>query len=148
MKVRLANKFDIPELKRMLWNYHDSGNIKGLDVTSEETGLRILTTILVGGGLALVAEKEPGKLVGMLLAVKIPFLWDQSKIIMNEIAYWVDKDSRGSTAGYRLLQKYSDLCSDMKSNEKLYSYTMSQMNGQNLDYTRFGFRPIETTWSV
>ena len=58
MKIRLANKFDIPELKRMLWSYHDSGNIKGLDVTSEETGLRILTTILVGGGLALVAEKD------------------------------------------------------------------------------------------
>lgn len=148
MKIRVANKFDIPELKRMLWNYHDSGNIKGLDVTSEDTGLRILTTILVGGGLALVAEKEPGKLVGMLLAVKVPFLWDQTKIIMNEIAYWVDTEHRGSTAGYRLLQKYTELCDELKSNEKLFSYTMSQMNGQELDYSRFGFRPIETTWSV
>jgi N-acetylglutamate synthase-like GNAT family acetyltransferase len=148
MKIRLANKFDIPELKRMLWNYHNSGNIKGLDVTNEETGLRILTMILIGGGMALVAEKKPGQLVGMLLAVRVPFLWDQTKIVMNEIAYWVDEENRGSTAGYRLLQKYSDLCSDMKLDKKLFSYTMSQMDGQNLDYTRFGFKPIETTWSA
>lgn len=148
MKIRLANKFDIPELKRMLWNYHNSGSIKGLDVTNEDTGLRILTTILVGGGLALVSEKEPGKLTGMLLAVKVPFLWDQSKIVMNEIAYWVDEEHRGSTAGYRLLQKYTQFCDDFKDQNKIYTYTMSQMEGQNLDYSRFGFKPIEHTWSV
>jgi GNAT superfamily N-acetyltransferase len=148
MKVRLANKFDIPELKRMLWNYHNSGSIKGLDVTNEDTGLRILTTILVGGGLAVVSEKEPGKLTGMLLAVKVPFLWDQNKIIMNEIAYWVDKEHRGGTSGYRLLQKYAELCDDMRTCGKLFNYTVSQMEGQKLDYSRFGFRPIETTWSI
>jgi N-acetylglutamate synthase-like GNAT family acetyltransferase len=148
MKIRLANKFDIPELKRMLWNYHDSGSIKGLDVTNEEAGLRILTMILIGGGMALVAEKEPGQLVGMLLAVKVPFLWDNTKMIMNEIAYWVDTEHRGGTAGYRLLQKYTELCDELKGSDKLFSYTISQMNGQNLDYSRFGFRPIETTWSV
>jgi len=25
---------------------------------------------------------------------------------------------------------------------------MSQMAGQNLDYTRFGLKPVETTWSI
>jgi hypothetical protein len=84
----------------------------------------------------------------MLLAVKVPFLWDNTKMIMNEIAYWVDTEHRGGTAGYRLLQKYTELCDELKGSDKLFSYTISQMNGQNLDYSRFGFRPIETTWSV
>lgn len=145
--IRLANKFDIPQLLEMLWHYHDSGSIKGLDIKGEETLMRILTTILIGGGMALVSEKD-NKLTGMLLAVKSPFLWDQSQYIMNEIAYWVEPEHRGSRAGYRLLKEYVKCCEDMRNQDKILNYTMSQMEGQRLDYTRFGMRPIEHTWSV
>lgn len=147
MKIRQANKFDLPQLKQMLWNYHDSGSIRGLSVDDEETGMKILTVILVGGGLALVSEKD-NKLTGMLLAVKSPFLWDNKKLIMNEIAYWVEPEHRGSTAGYRLLKEYVEVCDDMKDSGKIHNYTMSQLSGQNLDYSRFGFRPVEQTWSL
>lgn len=147
MKIRQANKFDLPQLKQMLWNYHDSGSIRGLSVDDEETGMKILTVILVGGGLALVSEKD-NKLTGMLLAVKSPFLWDNKKLIMNEIAYWVEPEHRGSTAGYRLLKEYVEVCGDMKDSGKIHNYTMSQLSGQNLDYSRFGFRPVEQTWSL
>ena len=145
--IRLANKFDIPQLLEMLWHYHDSGSIKGLDIKGEETLMRILTTILIGGGMALVSETD-NKLTGMLLAVKSPFLWDQSQYIMNEIAYWVEPEHRGSRAGYRLLKEYVKCCEDMRNQDKILNYTMSQMEGQRLDYTRFGMRPIEHTWSV
>ena len=147
MKIRVANKFDLPQLKRMLWNYHDSGNIKGLDITSEETGLRILSMILAGGGIALVSEKD-NELTGMLLAVRSPFLWDNTKTIMTEIAYWVEEKHRGSTAGYRLLKEYVERCDELKDLNKISNYTISQMEGQELNYSRFGFKPIEHTWSV
>ena len=147
MKIRKANKFDLPQLKQMLWNYHDSGNIKGLDITSEETGLRILSMILAGGGVAFVSEKD-NVLTGMLLAVRTPFLWDNSKLIMNEIAYWVEPEHRGSSAGYRLLKEYVEFCDELKDLNKISNYTISQMEGQELNYSRFGFKPIEHTWSV
>ena len=146
MKVRLANKFDLPKLKQMLWNYHDSGSVK-VNVTSEETGLRILTHILVGGGLALVSEKND-EITGMLLAVKSPFLWDYNQFVMNEIAYWVEPEHRNGTAGYRLLKEYVELCDTMLEEGKISNYTMSQMEGQSLDYSKFGFKPVEHTWSV
>ena len=147
MKIRKANKFDLPQLKQMLWNYHDSGNIKGLDITSEETGLRILSMILAGGGIALVSEKD-NELTGMLLAVRSPFLWDNTKTIMTEIAYWVEPEYRGSTAGYRLLKEYVEYCDELKDLNKISNYTISQMEGQELNYSRFGFKPIEHTWSI
>ena len=147
MKIRKANKYDLPQLKQMLWNYHDSGNIKGLDITSEETGLRILSMILAGGGVAFVSEKD-NVLTGMLLAVRTPFLWDNSKLIMNEIAYWVEPEHRGSTAGYRLLKEYVEFCDELKDLNRISNYTISQMEGQELNYSRFGFKPIEHTWSV
>jgi len=147
MKVRQANKFDLPKLKQMLWNYHDSGSIRGLNVTNEETGVRILTVILAGGGLALVSEKED-IVTGMLLAIKSPFLWDGSQYIMNEIAYWVEPEHRNSTAGYRLLREYVNICEDLRDNGKIGNYTISQLEGQTLDYCKFGFKPVEHTWSV
>jgi predicted acetyltransferase len=131
----------------MLRHYRDSGTIKGLTVENEETGMKILTAIIVGLGVAFVSEKDK-KLTGMLLAIKSPFMWDANKLIMSEIAYWVETEYRGSTAGYRLLAKYVEHCDELKDNGVIVNYTMSQMEGQELDYSRFGLKPIETTWSI
>lgn len=147
MNIRLANKFDIPQLLCMLRHYRDSGVIKGLTVENEETALKILTAIVVGLGVAFVSEKN-NKLTGMLLAIKSPFMWDANKLIMSEIAYWVEVEHRGSTAGYRLLAKYVEHCDKLRLDGVIVNYTMSQMAGQTLDYTRFGLKPVETTWSI
>lgn len=147
MKIRLANKFDIPQLAEMLRHYRDSGAIKGLKVEDETTGLKILTAIIVGMGVAIVSEKD-NKLTGMLLAIKTPFMWDNTKLVMSEIAYWVEPEHRGSTAGYRLLSKYVEIADDLMQNGTIMNYTISQMAEQKLDYSRFGLKPIETTWSV
>ena len=109
--------------------------------------MRVLTHILAGAGIALVAEKND-ELVGMLIAYKVPFLWDNSKYIMNEIAYWVELEHRGGTAGYRLLKEYVKECEQMKDEAMIANYTISQMEGQSLNYSRFGFKPIERTWST
>lgn len=147
MKIRLANKFDIPQLAEMLRHYRDSGAIKGLKVENEETGLKILTAIIVGLGVAIVSEKN-NVLTGMLLAIKSPFMWDNTKLVMSEIAYWVEPEYRGTTAGYRLLSKYVEIADEMVQKQIIITYTMSQMAEQKLDYSRFGLRPIETTWSI
>ena len=147
MKIRTANRFDIPKIADMLRNYLNAGTIPNLKVEDETTALKILTHILIGGGLAIVSEKD-NKLTGMLLAVRTPFLWDNTQFVMNEIAYWVEQEHRGSTAGYRLISEYVKSCDEMIENKKIMNYTISQMEGQQLKYERFGFRPIEHTWSI
>lgn len=147
MKIRLANKFDIPQLLDLLRHYRDSGAIKGLKVENEETGMKILTAIIVGMGVAIISEKDD-KITGMLLAIKTPFMWDNTKLIMSEIAYWVEPEHRGSTAGYRLISKYVEIADELMQKGIIMNYTMSQMAEQKLDYSRFGLKPIETTWSV
>lgn len=145
--IRLANKFDIPRIIEMLWDYHDSGNISNMEIEDDTTATKILSTIVAGAGIGLVSEQNK-KLTGMLLALCVPYLWDNSKLVMTEIAYWVDLDHRGSTAGYRLLKHYTEMCDELKDQGRIQFYTMSQMHGQELNYSRFGFKPIETTWSI
>ena len=148
MKIRSANKFDIPQILDMLRHYRDSGKIAGVeDIEDIATPMKILTYILVGGGCAIVSEQDM-KLTGMLLAIKVPYLWDHTKFVMNEVVYWVEESSRGSTAGYRLIHEYVKQCDELKDSEKIINYTISQMEGQTLNYSRFGFRPIESTWSI
>lgn len=147
MKIRIADKFDIPKLREMLLHYLGSNPVENLKITDETTGMKILTTLIVGGGLALVSEKD-NEITGMLLALKHPFLWDQNQFVMTEIAYWVEPEHRHSTAGYRLLSKYVELCDELRESEKIMNFTISQMEGQKLNYSKFGFKPIEHTWSA
>lgn len=144
--IRIANKFDIPKIIDMLWNYHDHGNIPNLEIENDETAKKILAGIIAGAGIALVDEQN-GELTGMLIAICNPYLWDNSKLVMNEIAYWVELDYRHTSIGYRLLKKYIELCEEMKLEGRIHFFTISQMEGQELNYDRFGFRPIEHTWS-
>jgi N-acetylglutamate synthase-like GNAT family acetyltransferase len=145
--IRKANKFDIPRIFEMLRNYRDAGSINGVsDIDDEKTPMVVMTHILVGGGIALVAEKE-NEIIGMLLAIKSPNLWDEKKYMMYEIAYWVEPEHRNGTAGYRLLKEYVKLCDELVDNNQIERYTMTQMSGQKLNYSRFGLKPAEVTWS-
>ena len=144
--IKQLNKFDIPRVIEMLWNYHDSGSIPGLEINDDKSATQVLTVIIAGGGIGLLAEKDD-ELIGMLLALCVPYMWDKSKLVMTEIAYWVEPEHRGSTAGYRLLKEYLKICDEMKEQGRIHFCTMSQMEGQELNYSKFGLRPVEHTWS-
>jgi len=40
------------------------------------------------------------------------------------------------------------MCEDLRDSGRIVNYTVSQLAGQELDYSRFGFKPIEQTWSI
>jgi len=146
MKIRQANKFDIPQIIELLWHYHASGVFLDIKITDDTTAKKLLSTILAGAGVAVVSEHD-NKLTGMILGICTPFLWDNKKLIINEIAYWVDEEYRGGSTGYRLLKEYTNICNELKKQNKISFYTISQMEGTKLNYEKFGFRPIESIWS-
>jgi hypothetical protein len=85
----------------------------------------------------------------MLIALKNPNVWDNSILVMNELAYWVNPESRGSSAGYRLIKAYQEYAEELKSQGKIKAYTISKMvTSPDLNYSRFGFNKIEEMWGV
>jgi N-acetylglutamate synthase-like GNAT family acetyltransferase len=98
-------------------------------------------------GIILLAEKDD-KVIGMLIAIKNFNVWNQEAFCMNELAYWVEPEHRGGTAGYRLIKSYADICIHMKEQGEIEYFTISKMvTSPDLSYDKFGFTKLEETWS-
>ena len=147
MKIRHANKFDFPEILGMLHRFKLQGPTKiSNSFSNEEYVATVYAHIMAGRGLALVAEKE-GKLTGMLIGIVDQLIWDPETRILREIAYWVDEEYRGSTAGYRLLAQYVKEAQLMIDEGRITAYSMVKMtNSPDLKFEKFGFTKTEEVW--
>lgn len=147
MKIELANKFDVPELIEMIKRYRDNAPVEQFKFLNDEEHMsKVLSHILVGRGLIVVA-KHNDKIIGTIISFIDQSLWDDNLLVLKEMAYWVDPEHRGSTAGYKLLVKYNELAQKLKNDGRISMWTISKMiTSPNLDYQRFGYRKIEETW--
>ena len=147
MKIRLANKFDLPEIIRMLRNFRNHTPIdKMRDCDNEEYVSKVFHHILLGGGVALIAEKDD-QAVGMILGVINQNVWDPDINVLHELAYWVDQEHRGTSAGYRLIVEYNKQAEQLVKDSKIDLYTMTKMQtSPDLDFKRFGYRKSEEIW--
>jgi RimJ/RimL family protein N-acetyltransferase len=147
MKVRLATPLDMPDLIRMMKNYRQNSPISALKTAENERYVaNIFTHILAGRGAIFVVENDL-KVFGMLVAILNHNIWDPSVLVLNELAYWVDLEHRGTSAGYRLLEAYRQHATEMVNEKKIRFFTMSKMiNSPDLKYERFGFEKLEEMW--
>jgi len=146
MRIRDASPFDIPALLDMLRRYRKLTPLPFLaEADDAEYVTRLLTELMAGKGLVLVAENE--SIVGMLIASIAPSIWSPKHLLMTEMAYWVEPESRGGTAGYRLLSEYQQRGTAMKKENRISNYLISKMsNSPNLQFQKFGFDKLEEFW--
>ena len=147
MKIRHANKFDFPQILAMLHRYKLAGPTNISNAFDNEDHVAILYAhIMAGKGLALVAEKD-NVITGMLIAMIDAIIWDPDTRIMRELAYWVDEEYRGSTAGYRLLARYVKEGDEMVDEGRISAYVIAKMtNSPDIKYDKFGFKKAEEIW--
>jgi GNAT superfamily N-acetyltransferase len=145
--IRPATPWDGPEIEHMLERYKNSSPLEFHKTTSTAHARKILAHIWAGAGVCFVAEDSAG-VHGMIIAIKNPNLWNPEVYAMNELAYWVNPERRGTSSGYRLLKAYADYCKDLKNKGLIEYYTISKMStSPDLDYGRFGFNLLEEMWS-
>jgi len=146
MIVRDATPFDIPILLDMLRRYRRLTPLAFLaEADDAEYVTKMLTEIMAGKGVALVVDNDG--IVGMLLASIAPSIWSPKHLLMTELAYWVEPESRGGTAGYRLLVEYKKIGQQMQKEKRICNFLISKMsNSPNLQYQKFGFDKLEEFW--
>lgn len=146
MRIRDASPFDIPVLLDMLRRYRSLTPLAFLaEANDADYVTRLLSELMAGKGLVLVADNEG--IVGMLIASISPSIWSPKHLLMTELAYWVEPESRGGTAGYRLLAEYQQRGAAMKIDGRISNYLISKMsNSPNLQFQKFGFEKLEEFW--
>lgn len=145
--IRKANKFDVDNILQILINFRNSAPYEFLYVNVDKIYFsKLFHQILAGNGICFVAEKE-GKLIGTIIGIITPNIWDPTTLVLNELAYWVEPEFRNGTSGYKLLKTYNDEAKSLHEKGIIKLYTMSKMtNSPNLDYSRFGYKKTEETW--
>ena len=146
LQIREATPVDIPQLLDMLRKYRDQTPLDFLSEADNRTYItQMLCEIMAGRGVVLVAETD--SLVGMLIAGIHPSRWSPSHLLLTELAWWVEPEHRGGTAGHRLLKRYIEAGQKMKQEGRVCNFFISKMsNSPDIDYGRFGFRYLEQFW--
>ena len=146
MKIRQANKFDLPHVIDMLKKFRNATPIDMMkDCDNEEHVNKMYHHVLLGGGIALIAEDTQP--IGMIVGIIDRNIWDPNIKILRELVYWVEPESRGSSAGYKLLLQYNKEAEKLVSENKIDLYTMTKMvNSPDLDFARFGYKKTEEIW--
>lgn len=146
MKIRKANKFDLPAVIDMLRNFRNNTPIEIMrECDNEDYINRLFHHIILGGGIALIAEDK--NYVGMIIGVKDQNIWDPDMKVLKELVYWVEPEYRGTTAGYKLLLQYNKLAKELMDKQKIKMYTMTKMvNSPDLDFSKFGYKKTEEVW--
>jgi GNAT superfamily N-acetyltransferase len=147
MGVRRANKFDFPAVLDLLHKFKTEGHTNfSNSFNNEEHVATVFAHILAGRGVALVAEKD-NKIIGMFLAIIDSIIWDPETLIMRELAYYVDKEHRGGTNGYRLIKEYVNIADEMVADNRILAYSIVKMeNSPNLKFEKFGFKKTEEVY--
>lgn len=149
LRIRDANPFDVPVLLDMLRAYRSHTPLPFLaEADDAEYITRLLTELMAGRGLVLVVDSPDG-VVGMLMAQIGASVWSPKHLWMQELAYWVNPEARGSSAGYRLLRAYVEHGQALKDGKRIAAFGISKMvNSPDLNYERFGFTKLEETWVI
>ena len=104
MKIRHATPDDLPALRRMGADFHAAScyadtvpaNLDSFEKT-------IVNLFSVGNGVVLVAEDAEGVLCGMAGGVVQPHWFNHDHLAGQEMFWWVDESTRGSGAGFKLM---------------------------------------------
>lgn len=141
--IRQATKYDKTEVIRLMKLFREESPVKEVYAEDdEEHWHRLLDNIFAGAGAIFIEE---GK--GLLLCMVLPSVWSSKVLALHELAWFVSKEFRGGTTGYKLLKAYLQYAKQMKESGRIKYFTVSKMvSSPDIDYARFGFRKVDENW--
>ena len=144
--IRDASPFDVPEILGMLRRYRRRTPLAFLAEANDAAHVtQLLAGLMAGKGVVLVAETD--KVVGLMMAMIAPSAWSPKHLVLTEMAYWVNQEARGGSAGHRLISAYVERGKALKEQKRIAAFFISKMvNSPDLRYDRFGFTKLEEMW--
>ena len=147
MKIREANKFDLPYFIDLIHRINLDDNLG--DVICGELDNNhinsIFAAVLAGAGICYIAESD--ERVGMILGVISPNMWAPKYLFMHQVLYFVEEDYRNTRAGYMLFKAFDQKCKELVEMKRIHHVTLSAPRPLiEMDFDRFGYELCEKTW--
>jgi GNAT superfamily N-acetyltransferase len=141
--IRRATLEDLPAIVAMAARFRGTTAYAGL-VDENLEQLEQLARFLIEFGVVFVAEKFGRVLVGMLGATLVTHPIGGERIA-SEVAWWVEPEYRGGTAGVRLLEAAETWATTQGARRfQMIAPTANARVGEL--YRRRGYCEVETTW--
>lgn len=142
--IRLANKWDIPQLKELFTCYYQEQFPQYTDIPMANVE-KLLTMVIAGAGVAVVDE-QLGEIKGAIIAVVCPNVWDPSKMVLTEILFYVRPNWRNGLSGGRLIRRYTEIGQEWRDAGKVVHFTISHTSKLPIDYSRWDYKNGESVW--
>jgi len=148
MKVRNAQIKDYDDIKRLMIDFANFNPIEDLHAPQYDfMHVNAVIDHILKTGIALVVE-DNGRVVGMLLATIQGDLWLPHVKRMTEVAWWVESQYRGTSAGARLLNRYIAIGIEAKDKGHISTFTLTTLaTTPDLKLEDRGWEAIDFNWA-
>ena len=97
------------------------------------------------GGVAFVAW-EGDRIIGFIAGVVLPWSLDVSETIFEELAWFVSKTARKTTAGVRLYRQMEEYCRAVGAKAMTMGSFVASHGSVDAFYGRKGYKEVEKKW--
>lgn len=148
MKIRIANKFDLPYFIDLIHRINDDNEL-GDVVNAELDDMHLNTifaSILAGAGICYIAEHDDER-IGMILGMISPNIWAPQYLFLHQMLYFVEEEYRNTRAGYLLFKEFDKKSKEMVEAKRVHHITLSAPKTLlEMNFDRFGYELCEKTW--
>jgi N-acetylglutamate synthase-like GNAT family acetyltransferase len=141
--IRQANKHDKTEIKKMMQLFRQESKIEQYkNLNNEAYWDELLNNLLAGLGIIYIEE---GK--GLIMGVIVPTIWCNKTFALQELAWYVMPEFRGTSVGYRLFKQFVEHGKQLKESGRINFVVLSKLtNSPDLKYGKHGFVKMDENW--
>jgi hypothetical protein len=140
--IREATKHDKKQIIDLIRLIRNESEIEELQFENEEQWNRLLDTMLAGAGIIYI---EDGK--GLIMGLITHSVWCDKSLILHEVMWFVKKEYRKSTIGYRLFDAYVKYGKKLKDEKRIKYFVIGKLpTSPNIKYEKYGFKKTDESW--
>lgn len=138
--AKLATIDDMPKLIRMARSFFDVSGYSRIAEFKKDTVESVLTK-LIGEGYLITTDG------GMLGFVIFPCFFDDTSLLMQELFWWVDEDSRGKGAAVEMLKLAESIAKDKNCRASIM-INIDELDGDRVSklYSKLGYNKSENNF--
>lgn len=147
MKIRRLERSDYDQLIDLLIGFQQSCGVRAIEQgTRDETHVKQVLLRCEKGGISFVGEDDQ-QIKGCILSLIVPDLWMPQTLFLREIAWYVNREYRGTSMGARLFHAYAKEAEKLVKSGRIRAFTMTKLaNSPDFDYEKRGFQYIESQY--